>query len=195
MEFAMNFCSHACTFCFANLNKPKRWHNVKETMRTLAVFESGQRKSPIDAMLRLRYPILISNRVDPFAESNYRQTLPIVKILHQKGVPVSFQTRGGKGIDDVLSYLPKSVWYLTFNCWNDKLRKRLEPGAPSIDSRKELLQELHRRGHALTIGMNPFVPAWWTDSELEEAFEFWKATGVYGVWALPYILITNKFKI
>lgn len=30
MELAMNFCSHACTFCFANLNKPKRWHNIKE---------------------------------------------------------------------------------------------------------------------------------------------------------------------
>jgi hypothetical protein len=37
-------------------------------------------------------------------------------------IPVAIQTRGGKGVDDVLDFLPPSVWYISIPCLNDDIR-------------------------------------------------------------------------
>jgi DNA repair photolyase len=161
LELSLNYCSHKCAYCFANLNKPDRKANINQIMRFLADFQDRQ---TLEAhLMREKYPVLISNRVDPFAASNYQLSLPIIETLTRLEIPVAFQTRGGFGVDEVLSYLPKSFWYVSVTMLDDSLRKKIEPGAPTIESRFQLIEKIRSKGHVVQVAINPLVREWLPD--------------------------------
>lgn len=178
LELSFNFCSHRCRFCFANLNKPDRKADVKATMRLLKNFR--ERESFESLLLRLGYPVVVSNRVDPFAHSNYEQAVPVLATMTEIGIPVAIQTRGGRGIDDALSFLPPSVWYVSICTLDDEARKRIEPGAPTTDSRFILIEKLVSRGHRVVLGFNPAIREWQPDPTA--LFRRAKAAGAEGAW-------------
>jgi DNA repair photolyase len=161
LELSFNWCSHGCRMCFANLNKPGRWADIKRTKNLLAQFAS--RRSFEAVLLKLGYPVLVSNRTDPFAASNFQQSVPLLEEMAQLGIPVAIQTRGGRGIDDVLAFLPPSVWYVSITTLDDDLRRRLEPGSTTVQSRFALIETLVSRGHRVVLGLNPLVPEWCPD--------------------------------
>ena len=163
LELSFNYCSHKCAYCFANLNSPNRWADVKKTMRLLSDYQ--QRETLEAKLLQQGYPVLISNRVDPFAASNYQQALPVMAALNEMGIQMCIQTKGGKGVDEVLQWLPPSVWYVSISFTDDALRKKIEPGAPSIDERLWLIETLKAKGHRVVAGVNPCVPEWLPDSD------------------------------
>lgn len=177
---SFNYCSHKCGYCFANLAKPGRFADVKATMSLLQNFR--ERESLAATFLKEGYPILCSNRVDPFATSNYRQSVPILELATQVGVPIAFQTRGGKGVDEVLEFLPPSVWTISITMLDDAIRKRIEPGAPSIPSRLELIEKLVDNGHRVTILLNPLVPEWCPSEDVEQLLAKCRDRGAEGVW-------------
>jgi DNA repair photolyase len=181
LEMSLNWCSHACHVCFANLGNPERKANAPAIMAQLARVDKG--KGLDSLLMRSGYPVLISNRVDPFANSNYKQALPIMETMTEQGIPFTIQTRGGRGIDDVLSFAPPSVWYVTICTLDDALRKELEPGAPTTESRFDLIRQLKEAGHRVVLGLNPAVPEWCPEPAalLERA----KAAGAEGVWTDP----------
>lgn len=178
LEMSLNWCSHACAYCFANLNNPERTADVGAIARLIAEYPS--RKSVSAMLLRDGYPVLISNRVDPFANSNYKQSLPIIRQLHEMGIPVAIQTKGGRGIDDVLEYLPPSCWYISISFWDDARRRQIEPGATSVKDRLALMEKLSAKGHVVYLGLNPLVPEWLPDPM--PLLRACKDSGVYGVW-------------
>ena len=179
LELSFNWCSHACQFCFANLNTPDRTFNPQQVMRLLA--EYRDRTSVGARLLAEGYPVLVSNRTDAFAKSNYKQSVPILRTMIDLGIPLAFQTRGGDGIDDVLSALPPSYWYVSICSLSDEVRARVEPGAPTIASRFELITKLREAGHVVVLGLNPLVPDWLPEGPgplLARAAE----AGAQGVW-------------
>lgn len=178
LELSLNWCSHACAFCFANLNQPDRTADVKKIFRFLADYQN--RETLAAHLLREGRPLLMSNKVDPFAHSNYQQTLPILETLGHLGIPVAFQTRGGRGIDEALTLVGPSCWYVSVNTLDEERRRALEPGAPTIASRFELMARLRGLGHRVVMGLNPLVPEWMPEPEaaLDQAL----AAGVEGVW-------------
>lgn len=176
LQLSLNWCSHACSYCFANLNKPGRKAKVHELQNQLKNFPNHS--SLVAELLRQGYPVLISNLVDPFATSNYQIAVPAIDQLTQLGVPVTIQTRGGRGVDDVLSFLPRSVWYISIPTLDDAVRKRIEPAAPSIPSRFELIQKLQEKGHRVVVGANPMD---WIE-DYDEYCEAVKKAGVTNVW-------------
>jgi DNA repair photolyase len=183
LELSLNYCSHKCYFCFANLAKPDRKANVPSIMRLLADHEA--RNTPVARLLQMRYPVLFSNRVDPFALSNYQQSIPILDTMHELGIPVCYQTRGGVGasaraLDEALEWLAPAVWYVSFNTMSDDIRAAVEPGAPSIEYRLELVNQLRDLGHRVVVGINPYVPQWLPAPKI--ALETLAAAGAEGVW-------------
>lgn len=178
LELSFNFCSHRCRFCFANLNKPDRKADIKATMRLIQNFR--KRESFEALLLRQGYPVLVSNRVDSFAHSNYEQAVPVLSTMTEMGIPVAIQTRGGRGVDEVLEFLPPSVWYISVCTLDDDIRKRIEPGAPTTDSRFALMEKLVGKGHRVVLGFNPAVREWQPDAAalLRRA----KAAGAEGAW-------------
>lgn len=164
--------------CFANLNKPGRWADTKATLNLIA--QHRQRKTLEASLLTMGYPTLISNRVDPFAVSNDRQAIPVMEVMAASGLPIAIQTRGGRAADEVLAFLPPSCWYVSIPMLNDVTRKRVEPGAPPIPERLDLIQKLTEQGHHVCLAVNPLFEDWLPEPAplLEEAYR----RGARGVW-------------
>jgi DNA repair photolyase len=187
LELSLNYCSHGCPYCFANLNSqvrkrqkgsPLRFANEKAIYNLIR--DRHKRKSLEAYWLREGYPVLISNRVDPFANSNYKLAVPIMRKLTEEGIPIAIQTRGGKGIDEVLDFLPRSCWYISIDHSDDATRQHYAPANPSIESRYELIAKLRERGHLVYVGMNPLSVEWMPQPE--RILERCKDLGVSGVW-------------
>lgn len=181
LELAFNYCSHACHFCFANLNRPDRTADMEGLARQLTGVH--QAKNLPGLLMQTGYPVLVSNKVDPFAHSNYRQAVPTFEMMTQLGIPYAIQTRGGRGIDDVLSFAPPLCWYVSIAQLDDSIRARIEPGAPPIEERIELIQKLCERGHRVVVGINPVVPEWLP--EPEPLVERCVKAGAEGIWVEP----------
>ncbi len=178
LELSGNHCSHICDYCFANLGKPGAIFDEKATYRLIDNRES--RKVLAAKLLTKKYPVLISNRSDPFSKSNYEQFVPLMKHLTELEIPVSIQTRGGLGIDETLEFLPPSVWYVSITHDNEETRNLVERAAPSIEERFELISKLKACGHRVVVGVNPLVPEW--IKNLQSFLADFKAYGVEGVW-------------
>jgi DNA repair photolyase len=189
LELSFNYCSHACHYCYANLGKPDRRADIKATMSML---QNYKKRSTYEArLLQMGYPVLVSNRVDPFAKSNYRQFLPVLETMTALKIPVAFQTKGGDGIDKALDILDSpAVWYITIEADTNARAKELAPGAPNVDERFALIDLLHKRGHKTIVGINPCVPEWVED--MPSFLQRIKAAGVWGVWAQELHINTNQ---
>ena len=104
LEMSLNYCSHKCAYCFANLNKPDRKADAARISRFIADFRN--RKSWAATLMKNQYPIVISNRVDPLAVSNDAIALPLTQQLVEIGCPVAIQTKGGRKEADLLKIVP-----------------------------------------------------------------------------------------
>ncbi len=193
LQLSFNYCSHKCSYCFANLNSQNRTFDAKAFQTQM----KGMHKNTdlVSTLLREKYPVLISNLTDPFATSNYHQALPAIEMLTQMNVPVSIQTRGGKGIDEVLEYLPPSVWYISIAMLNDEIRKQVEPAAPSIQHRLELIDKLNNKGHKVVVGINPTVEDWWQDGEVEQLLDILVEKKVKGIWVAALHFNQRQMKV
>lgn len=178
LDATLNYCSHKCAYCFANLNHPKRRYAEAKTYRLLN--DLDQRQGLAAALLRDRYPVVLSNRVDPFAATNYRQSIPLLEHLLSRMIPVTIQTRGGRGVEQALRFMRPAVWYVSIPFLSEDLRQRIEPGAPPIEERLDLIKKLVMLGHSVNVGINPLVPEWQPDpAPLMQAVA---TAGAWGVW-------------
>lgn len=187
LELSLNYCSHSCAYCFANLNSqsrhdrqgsPLRYADVKGTMNLLKDY---QNRDSLEAYwLKEGYPVLISNKVDPFANSNYRTSLPIMEMMTELDIPIALQTKGGRGVDEALEFLKPAVWYISIEFNDDALSRQVNPAAPSIESRYELISKVIAKGHQVVVGVNPLASEW--APEPAKIFQRCKDLGVWGVW-------------
>lgn len=188
LELALNYCSHKCAYCFANLNAPNRKADSAAVLRQLAKAPHG--KTYTHFLLRQGYPVALSNHVDPFALSNYRTSLPLIEAMTELGIPIQFQTRGGRGVDEALAMIPRSLFYISLTGDKESVVRPIEPGAPTHPQRMALIEKLRKEGHAVVIGLNPLVPDWWDDLDgvLRELFHL----GVKNFWLEPLHLNTRQ---
>lgn len=182
LHFGGNLCSHNCWYCFSNLNKPDRRADFGSLNRAVKNVLAGKdTKSISERLLRDGYPVLFSNDADPFSKSNTEQFHQVLDLLQQINVPVSIQTRGGKGaLEFMQSYLPTIV-YISVTSDDNDIINRNEPGAPGFEERKELLLAAKKAGHFVVVGMNPFYMEWWQDAH--EFVDWLAANGLNRVWS------------
>jgi DNA repair photolyase len=194
LELSMNWCGHACTYCFANWFKPDRRADIRGIVGLLA--EHHKRRSREARLLQARVPMLVSNHVDPFAGTNAVQFEPIWEMCVELSIPLAWQTRGAHKahrpiLERVVRETPRSVWYISIPMLDDDVRRQVEPHAPSIGSRLELVQQLIEAGHVVTVGVNPLTVDWLP--KFEPLLDQLKAAGVWGVWIqVPYF--SKSFK-
>ena len=177
LELSLERCSNSCAYCFSNLNGYKMKRSIQSILNHLQGF--GTRKDQASLLLREKRPICFSNRSDPFAASNYKNAIAICELCEALDIDIAFQTKGGKGIDDVLSFVKPSIWYITISQDDDGLRKRLEPGTIAINARLKLIEKLVAKGHMVNVGVNPFVPEWIKDCR--QLVRNIKKAGCYGI--------------
>lgn len=183
LELSGNRCSHKCAYCFAD---KERDSEPEAVTRQLAEF--SKRKSLVARLMQAHCPVLVSNKSDPFAGSNYQQTVPWLRMMTELGIPFAIQTKGGKGIDDVLEFAPPSVWYVSISFEDDALRKTIEPGTPSTEERVELISRLRDRHHRVVVACNPLVREWLP--EVGRLLE--RCKGIEGLWISPLHLNSKQ---
>lgn len=181
LEMSMNYCTHACAYCFANLNRPDAKLNVEGSINQIQ--NSRKSKGLTSFLLENGYPVLLSNRVDPFAHSNWRQTLAFIDFFHANGNKIAFQTKGGQGIDEALEAIDyPSNWYISISMLDDLVRQAIEPGAPNIESRFKLIEKLISKGHHVSVGINPLVEDWLPSGDFEQLVKILLRLGVKDYW-------------
>jgi DNA repair photolyase len=176
LELSLERCQNGCKYCFSNLNDYKLKQSMTSILNRLTMKNSGLECK----LLKDGYPVLMSNRTDPFSSNNYKNTIKICEILTELGKQIAFQTKGGKGIDEVLSFIPPSGFDITICFDDDNLRKQFEPNTISIDERFELIAKLKDHGHVVYVGMCPAVREWCKD--YEKHIDRIKASGADGLW-------------
>lgn len=190
LELTMNYCSHKCAYCFANLNQPDRKYDAKSTIRALA----ARGGSLCSELIKSGAPILLSNRTDPFANSNYKQAAALIELTNQMGIKLAFQTKGGRGIEDAIAALSyRAHWYISIAFTDDKLREKIEPGATPIEERITLAKRLKALGHGVAIGINPLVEEWMDANQFERLLKRLLDIGIADVWISPLHL--NKKQV
>lgn len=159
IHMGLNWCSHQCFYCFANLNRPGRRADYDKLRQFMAKVVNKRPGKDIAAHLALRgHPILSSNDSDPFAASNWQQNEAMMHAMLDAGLRFTFQTRGGKGAFEMLQQHPPTMVYISFTTDQPETGKRAEPGAPSHRQRMELAQHAKNCGHFVIAGINPFYP-------------------------------------
>jgi len=68
LEIDLNYCSHKCNYCFANLNNPKRKANTNKIINQIKNCHNS--KSIESYLLANGYPVLMSNK------SELKQMIP-----------------------------------------------------------------------------------------------------------------------
>ena len=170
LEVSHNFCSHKCGYCFANLNKPDRKADVKKIFNQLMNYEKSETYTSL--LIKEGFPIAVSNKSDAFALSNYKITLPMLRLMHDKKIPVVIQSRGGYSVDEFLGfYKIPHLWIISITHTNDDTRKLIEPGAPSIESRWQLVDKLKSLGHRVIVSINPYSSKWIDNGMMAQKLE------------------------
>ncbi|HIK40400.1 radical SAM protein [Thermoleptolyngbya sp. M55_K2018_002] len=195
-------CSMGCLYCFAVLGdrhhaaksgKSKARNGSKQAVNLLADY---QNRNTLEAqLLRDGYPVLISNRTDPFSLSNRTAAIPIMRLMTELEIPIAFQTKGFSRPDDmpeVLEFLKPSCWYISIAFNDDDLRAKIELGAPSLGDRLRLIETLREHGHSVVVGINPCVPEW-LPRPLELVRQI-KAAGAEGAWVQCLHLSSSQEK-
>jgi len=191
LHFGGNWCSHNCWYCFANLNNPDRRADFGSLNRAVKNVLSGKiTKSISERLLRDGYPVLFSNDADPFSSSNTEQFHQVLDLLQQINVPVSIQTRGGKGAFEFMQSYRPTIVYISITSDDNDIIRRNEPGAPSFEERKELLLAAKKAGHFVVVGMNPFYMDWWDDAL--DFIDWLQAENINKVWHGNLHLSTNQ---
>lgn len=201
LQLSFNWCSHACSYCFANLNTPGRSFDLPEFQKQLKAIRSNNGLQSV--LLRQQYPVLISNLVDPFATSNYGIAANVIEQLSIMGIPVALQTRGAQdknkqaneALNELIEWLPPSVWYVSVPMLRDEIRKKLEPAAPSIGYRLDLIDRLREAGHKVLAGVNPTVSDWLPEDDGERLLDALKARGVTGIWVAALHFNQKQMKV
>lgn len=191
LELSHSYCSNKCAYCFAKLNNPNRKAEVAKVANQLKNYH--HKKDMISLLMQNKQAVCVSNKTDPFAQSNYLIAVPQIDTLLELDIPVSFHTRGGKRFDEFYSKrnIKKTLFYISICHTDDSIRKKIEPGATEIAYRWEMVKMLIDDGHQVVVGLNPFVQEWVNcDSYLKSLIH----SGVKNVVIQPLHLNSEQLK-
>ncbi len=154
-------CAHGCKYCYATFMKRFTGHiepwgsfvdikiNAPEVLRRqLKRAEKGE--------------IIMSSVTDPYQliEAKYMITRKCLEVLVLYQFPVDILTKSSLVLRDidVISKLKDAEVGLTITTDDDSVRKILEPNAPPIPARIEILKQLYKRGIKTYVFIGPTLP-------------------------------------
>lgn len=180
VHFGLNWCTHACRYCFANLNRPDRRADNNDLAKLVKWRRDG--KGPLEWWYLSRgYPLLVANDSDPFARSNHETFLELHRVATGAGVRLAYQTKGGdREAEDMAIAGPPTLFYISLTSDDDAMLADLEPGAPGWPARLDLIHRCKAAGHHVVVGLNPLVPQWWRD--IDAALLAMRDAGARHLW-------------
>ncbi|MFD7158354.1 Rv2578c family radical SAM protein [Kribbella sp. NPDC059898] len=188
-------CTHACRYCFA---RPTHAYLELDTGqdfdRQIVV------KTNVAEVLRRelarpswsREPVALGTNTDPYqrAEGRYRLMPGIIEALASSGTPLSILTKGTllrrdlPLLTEAAADVPVGV-AVSLALGDEVLRRRLEPGVPSVRGRLDFIRAIRDAGLPCGVMVAPVLP-WLTDSteQLDELLASLSTAGATGVTPL-----------
>ncbi len=188
-------CTHACRYCFA-----RPTHKYLELDQGLDFDRQIVVKTNVADVLRRelarpswgREQVALGTNTDPYqrAEGRYRLMPGIIGALAGSGTPLSVLTKGTllrRDLDLLVSAateVPVGIG-VSLALGDEELRRRLEPGVPSVRGRLDLIRAVREAGLPCGVMVAPVLP-WLTDSadQLDDLFRELAAAGATGVTTL-----------
>lgn len=154
-------CQHACSYCYARFMKRFTGHrelwgefvDIKVNAPDLLRQEIKRKK---------KGSVWVSGVCDPYQplEAKYKITRKCLEILIGNNWPITVQTRSPLVTRDadLLKAANDIEVGMTISTADDSIRQLFEPQAPSIKSRINALDELHRAGIRTFAMIAPLLP-------------------------------------
>jgi DNA repair photolyase len=162
LDYALNpylGCAHACVYCYApaviHWDKGK-WGELVEVKVNIPRVLSKELR------IKKKGVVGLGTVTDPYqpAEKKYEITRRCLELLLLHDFPICIQTKSSLVLRD-LDLLKKFTDIevgVTFTTHDDKVRKKLEPGASSVGERLHALSELRENGVRTWVFVGPVMP-------------------------------------
>ncbi len=155
-------CRHSCRYCYAVFMKKFTGH-VEEWGEFVDVKENAPEVLEEEVKNKEPGRVLLSSVTDPYqsSEKKHRITRRLLEILQRKGFSVSILTKSSLVLRDIdilkkFEHGKLSVGF-TINFSDDADRKIWEPGASTIQERKNALESLRSEGIPTYIHVGPWL--------------------------------------
>lgn len=178
LDYSGDTCLNGCAYCFANINKEFRKGKLQSAINCFYRKEANTYQS---MLVKLGYPILVSNRSDPFTEKNARESIALFTHLTELKNSVFIQTKTGPGMDECLDLMGNRrdvVIYITVTTIQDDIAAVVEPKAPPPSARLQIAKKLHDAGYLVLIALNPLSDAWMPREDIETLVKDLKQVGI-----------------
>ncbi|MFG1908791.1 Rv2578c family radical SAM protein [Kribbella sp. NPDC048928] len=188
-------CTHACRYCFARpTHRYLELDTGQDFDRQIVV------KTNVAEVLRRELarpswshePVALGTNTDPYqrAEGRYRLMPGIIDALASSGTPLSILTKGTLLRRDLglltaaAAEVPVGI-AVSLALGDEELRRRLEPGVPSVRGRLDFIRTIREAGLPCGVMVAPVLP-WLTDStdQLDQLLAQLSDAGATGVTPL-----------
>lgn len=180
-------CIHDCVYCYAKaqLSVYGYWNNpipvpidISEVRKVFYTVFETDRPNKWREILEKRVPLRIGSMSDSFmwVDEKYGVTLELLKILKHYKYPNIIFTRSDLIAEDkYLNAIDRDLTSIQFSMssTNDKMSRKIEPGAPSPSDRLAALKKINDRGFWTTVRINPLFPIY-PDGYLSDPNFAWK---------------------
>ncbi len=161
LDYALNpytGCGHACVYCYA----PAVLHRDRITWRVVEAKVNLPRVLSKELRKRKKGIVGLGTVTDPYqpAEKKYEITRRCLELLLMYDFPVCIQTKSSLVLRD-MDLLKKSSNIevgITLTALDDRVREKMEPGAPSVQERLRALSELSKNGINTWVFLGPVMP-------------------------------------
>jgi DNA repair photolyase len=157
-------CGHGCRYCYAAFMTRYSRHHARCRWGTFVEVKRNVVDILRSELSRKRSTgtVLMSSVCDPYqpAESRYGLTRQCIEALGEFGWGIDILTRSPLVARDMdlLSCLSSVSVGITISTDIDRVRKILEPKAPSIESRFDAMKKLHDAGLETWAFIGPMLP-------------------------------------
>ena len=154
-------CSHGCRYCYATFMKKYTGH-----LEAWGEFVDAKVNAPLLLARQLsrakRGIVILSSVTDPYqqVESKYKLTRACLVALSNYDFPVEILTKSPLVLRDmdVIAKCSQIEVGFTITTDDDRIRRILEPQAPSIEQRIRALKVLHEKGIRTYVFIGPVLP-------------------------------------
>lgn len=158
-------CTYNCTYCYGRWYRPLNHTIPKPQYGLVLEFSRVARKL---SRLRLEtIPFRLSTLIEPFqpVEEEYKLSLRILKLALSNNIPLIISTKStllmsGEWFKVLTDLASKGIVLLqiTIVTLNEKLRRILEPKAPTVEDRVNAIDIAQSTGIPVVIRYQPLIP-------------------------------------
>lgn len=160
-------CGNGCIYCYSY----KRCKNKTTVQQVENMLNYDKPDTLKGYYIKNRYPVAVSNNSD-LNSSNDPNAFEVVRLLKNAGFPIFFETKGCHDYESMDRFLnlvtPEDSVYITLSTLADDSGKIIEPNAPSVEKRMELIDELVQKKVNVIVAFNPAIPGYVTDEQIIE---------------------------